>query len=147
MHDALAPMPPAAEAPALPVPPSTPCPAPLQALPTQIGSNVTIGPGATIHAATIEDCVVVGMGAVIMDGAKVRGTPNPLPGTETAAGGRPAGRVVRLSRWLGRAGWEAPSTLVCCVTGEAGYRCALALVRSHDPAAPSPPPLPCHPLG
>ncbi|EFN55451.1 hypothetical protein CHLNCDRAFT_35390 [Chlorella variabilis] len=42
-----------------------------KALPTQIGSNVTIGPGATIHAATIEDCVVVGMGAVIMDGAKV----------------------------------------------------------------------------
>jgi hypothetical protein len=32
---------------------------------------VTIGPGATIHAATIEDCVVVGMGAIIMDGAKV----------------------------------------------------------------------------
>lgn len=42
-----------------------------QALPTTIGSNVTIGPGATIHAATIEDCVVVGMGATIMDGAKV----------------------------------------------------------------------------
>lgn len=42
-----------------------------QALPTRIGSSVTIGPGATIHAATIEDCVVVGMGATIMDGAKV----------------------------------------------------------------------------
>lgn len=42
-----------------------------KALPTSIGSNVTIGPGATIHAATIEDCVVVGMGAIIMDGAKV----------------------------------------------------------------------------
>lgn len=42
-----------------------------KALPTLIGDNVTIGPGATIHAATIEDCVVVGMGATIMDGAKV----------------------------------------------------------------------------
>lgn len=42
-----------------------------QALPTRIGSSVTIGPGATIHAATIEDCVVVGMGATVMDGAKV----------------------------------------------------------------------------
>lgn len=37
-----------------------------------IGSRVTIGPGATVHAATIEDCVVIGMGATIMDGAKVR---------------------------------------------------------------------------
>lgn len=34
---------------------------------------MTIGPGATIHAATIEDCCVIGMGATIMDGAKVRG--------------------------------------------------------------------------
>lgn len=41
------------------------------ARPTVIGSNVTIGPGATIHAATIEDCVVVGMGATLMDGSKV----------------------------------------------------------------------------
>lgn len=37
-----------------------------------IGSRVTIGPGATVHAATIEDCVVIGMGATIMDGVKVR---------------------------------------------------------------------------
>jgi len=44
-----------------------------QPQPTVIGSSVTIGPGATIHAATIEDCVVVGMGATIMDGAKVSG--------------------------------------------------------------------------
>ncbi|PRW57618.1 gamma carbonic anhydrase mitochondrial [Chlorella sorokiniana] len=42
-----------------------------QALPTVIGSRVTIGPGATVHAATIEDCVVIGMGATIMDGVKV----------------------------------------------------------------------------
>ncbi|KAI7838730.1 hypothetical protein COHA_007526 [Chlorella ohadii] len=42
-----------------------------KALPTVIGSRVTIGPGATVHAATIEDCVVIGMGATIMDGAKV----------------------------------------------------------------------------
>lgn len=42
-----------------------------QPLPTVIGSNVTIGHGSTIHAATIEDNVLVGMGAIIMDGAKV----------------------------------------------------------------------------
>ncbi len=46
-----------------------------QALPTRIGSSVTIGPGATIHAAVIEDCVVVGMGATVMDGAKVGARP------------------------------------------------------------------------
>lgn len=49
-----------------------------QALPTRIGSGVTIGPGATIHAAVIEDCVVVGMGATVMDGAKV-GAPSGVP--------------------------------------------------------------------
>ena len=48
-------------------------PAPvLQKLPTLIGSNVTIGQGAIIHGATIQDCVVVGMGATVMDGVTVR---------------------------------------------------------------------------
>lgn len=41
-------------------------------LPTVIGSSVTIGHGATIHAATIDDCTVVGMGATVMDGAHVQ---------------------------------------------------------------------------
>lgn len=40
-------------------------------LPTIIGKYVTIGHGATIHAATIEDNTVIGMGATVMDGAKV----------------------------------------------------------------------------
>lgn len=40
-------------------------------IPTIIGSSVTIGHGATIHAATIQDCAVVGMGATVMDGATV----------------------------------------------------------------------------
>ena len=31
------------------------------------------GHGATIHAATIEDTAFVGMGATVMDGAKVGG--------------------------------------------------------------------------
>jgi len=41
-------------------------------LPTIIGSDVTIGHGAVIHAATIDDCTVVGMGSTIMDGAHVQ---------------------------------------------------------------------------
>lgn len=40
-------------------------------LPTIIGNNVTIGHGATIHAATIQDGSLVGMGATLLDGAKV----------------------------------------------------------------------------
>lgn len=40
--------------------------------PTIIGNNVTIGHGATIHACTIEDCVVIGMGDTVMDGVIVK---------------------------------------------------------------------------
>lgn len=40
--------------------------------PTLIGEDVTIGHGAIIHACTIEDCVLIGMGATILDGATVR---------------------------------------------------------------------------
>ncbi|MES2214545.1 MAG: gamma carbonic anhydrase family protein [Pseudomonadota bacterium] len=39
--------------------------------PTIIGSNVTIGHRAVIHACSIEDHGFVGMGAIVLDGAKV----------------------------------------------------------------------------
>ena len=39
--------------------------------PTNIGSNVTIGHNAVIHACTINDYCLIGMGAVILDGANV----------------------------------------------------------------------------
>jgi gamma-carbonic anhydrase len=39
--------------------------------PTNIGSNVTIGHNAVIHACTINDYCLIGMGAVILDNAKV----------------------------------------------------------------------------
>lgn len=39
--------------------------------PTNIGSNVTIGHSAVIHACTINDYCLIGMGAVILDGANV----------------------------------------------------------------------------
>ncbi len=38
---------------------------------TAIGSDVSIGHGCTIHACTIGDRVLVGMGSIIMDGTKV----------------------------------------------------------------------------
>ena len=40
--------------------------------PTLIGSDVTIGHGTIIHACTIEDLCLIGMGACILDGATVK---------------------------------------------------------------------------
>lgn len=40
--------------------------------PTLIGTDVTIGHGAVIHACTIEDFSLVGMKAVVLDGAVVK---------------------------------------------------------------------------
>ncbi len=39
--------------------------------PTHIGSNVTIGHSAVIHACTIEDYSLIGMGAIVLDNATV----------------------------------------------------------------------------
>jgi carbonic anhydrase/acetyltransferase-like protein (isoleucine patch superfamily) len=41
-------------------------------LPCTIGNNVTIGHNACIHASTIEDNVIIGMGSIVMDGAIIR---------------------------------------------------------------------------
>lgn len=38
---------------------------------TQIGNNVSIGHNAIVHGCVIEDNVLVGMGAIVMDNAKV----------------------------------------------------------------------------
>ena len=40
-------------------------------LPTYIGENVTIGHSAIIHAATVKDNVLIGMGAILLDGCVV----------------------------------------------------------------------------
>lgn len=37
-----------------------------------IGSEVTIGHNAIIHACTIEDRVLIGMGAIVLDGARIQ---------------------------------------------------------------------------
>lgn len=39
---------------------------------TRIGDDVTIGHGAIIHACTVEDACLIGMGAIVLDGAVVR---------------------------------------------------------------------------
>lgn len=40
--------------------------------PTNIGSNVTIGHNAIVHGCTLEDHVLIGMGAIVMDHAVVK---------------------------------------------------------------------------
>lgn len=40
--------------------------------PTTIGSNVTIGHNAIVHGCTLEDNVLIGMGAIVMDHAVVK---------------------------------------------------------------------------
>jgi carbonic anhydrase/acetyltransferase-like protein (isoleucine patch superfamily) len=42
-----------------------------EAFPTMIGKNVSIGHGCVVHGATIEDAVIVGMKATVMNGAVV----------------------------------------------------------------------------
>lgn len=39
--------------------------------PTHIGDDVTIGHGAVVHGCTIEDRVLVGMGAIVLNGARI----------------------------------------------------------------------------
>ncbi len=42
-----------------------------QKYPTNIGNNVTIGHSAVVHACTIQDYCLIGMGAVVLDNANV----------------------------------------------------------------------------
>ena len=39
--------------------------------PTKVGKNVSIGHGSIVHGATIEDDVIIGMGACIMNGSVI----------------------------------------------------------------------------
>lgn len=36
-----------------------------------LGNYVTVGHGATVHACTVEDCSLIGMGATVLDGAVI----------------------------------------------------------------------------
>ena len=74
---------------------------------TSIGSNVTVGPGALIHAATVKDSCIVGPSAQILDGSVVEThsmiAPGAIvtPGTTVPSGelwaGSPAKKVRALT--------------------------------------------------
>ena len=40
-------------------------------MPLSVGSDVTIGHNATLHGCTIEDLVLIGMGAIVLNGARI----------------------------------------------------------------------------
>lgn len=64
---------------------------------TYIGSDITIGHGAILHACTLQDACFIGMGATILDGVVVES------GAMVAAGAvvTPGKRVLRGELWGG----------------------------------------------
>ena len=54
--------------------------------PTDIGNHVTVEAGALIHAATLEDGVVVGESAQVLDGAVVKANSMIAPGSVVTSG-------------------------------------------------------------
>jgi carbonic anhydrase/acetyltransferase-like protein (isoleucine patch superfamily) len=75
-------------------------------IPTIVGDYVTVGHGAILHACTIEDKVLIGMGAIILDGAEIGEgaivaagavvTPNTKVPANTLVVGKPAKLVKSL---------------------------------------------------
>ena len=60
-------------------------------VPLSVGSDVTIGHNATLHGCTIKDLVLIGMGAIVLNGAHVGGhsiIAAGTPATRTPSGTR-----------------------------------------------------------
>ncbi len=75
-------------------------------IPVRIGNHVTIGHGAVVHACEVQDGVLIGMNATVLDGAVVQEgavvaagcvvTPNSVVEANTLVAGVPAKVVKRL---------------------------------------------------
>ncbi|MEM7303941.1 MAG: gamma carbonic anhydrase family protein [Pseudomonadota bacterium] len=73
----------------------------------QVGSDVTIGHGVTLHACTLEDCCLIGIGSIVLDGAIIGkhamlGAGSLVPGGKQLDGGylwmgRPAKKMRELT--------------------------------------------------
>lgn len=75
---------------------------------TEIGEDVTIGHGAIIHGAVIEDGALIGMGAILLDNVRIgrgaiiaAGAVLP-PGTVVAPGTLVRGQAAKMARELER---------------------------------------------
>lgn len=73
---------------------------------TEIGSDCTVGHAAIIHACTVEDCCLIGMGAILLDGARI-GSGSLVgagalvtPGTDIPPGSLVLGAPARVKRQL-----------------------------------------------
>ena len=65
-----------------------------QKFPTNIGNNVSIGHNALVHGCTIHDNVLIGMGAIIMDGVVVESNSLIAAGSVVLQGTRVEGNSV-----------------------------------------------------
>jgi gamma-carbonic anhydrase len=71
---------------------------------TVVGDRVTVGHNVILHACTIEDDCIIGMGAIVLDGARVgRGSivgagALVTPGTDIPAGSMAMGAPARIKR-------------------------------------------------
>ena len=99
-------------------------------LPTLIGEDALIGHMAILHGCVIEDRAFVGMGSVVMDGARI------ARAAMLAAGALlPPGRVVPAGElWAGRPA-RYLRRLTPAQTDQMGRQCAkyLALAEQHQP--------------
>lgn len=50
-------------------------------VPLSVGSDVTIGHNTTLHGRTVDDLVLIGMGAIVLNGARVGRRTIPAPST------------------------------------------------------------------
>ena len=77
-----------------------------EGIPLVLGDEITVGHGAILHACTIGDRCLVGMGAIVMDGAKLESDcmiaagAVVTPGTRVPPGTLWKGNPARLSREL-----------------------------------------------
>jgi carbonic anhydrase/acetyltransferase-like protein (isoleucine patch superfamily) len=91
---------------------------------TTIGDDVTVGHGAILHGCRIGDRVLVGMGAIVLDGAVVGedclvgAGALVTPGTQVPAGRLVLGNPARVVRALTA---EERATLLRSAAGYVGY--------------------------
>jgi carbonic anhydrase/acetyltransferase-like protein (isoleucine patch superfamily) len=59
-----------------------------QTHPTTLGDHVTVGHAALLHGCTVEDCCLIGMGAILLNGAHIGGNSIVAAGTLVTEGTR-----------------------------------------------------------
>ena len=108
-------------------------------MPVHIGNNVTVGHNAVIHGCTIGDRTLIGMGAVILDGAKIGNdciigagslvTKNTAIPDGSLVMGSPA-RIKRNLTWEEKLGIDGKQQRIsCCVRRDESTGCIIKKVK------------------